>query len=120
MLKRSKFFELLAVEVAGGSTICDAAGKTQCAVSTAYNVSCDPSFRIRVSEIRSESVRNASGKLSRIAGKAVDVLEQMLDADDNRDRLNAAKMILTQLVPLSEHSDLRERLDRLEAAGNAD
>jgi hypothetical protein len=114
MLKRSKFFEAMAISVAAGMTIRDAAEKIGCARSTAYNVSCDPSFRIRVSEIRSEAVQNASGKLSRIASKAVDVLEQILDSDDAKDRLNAVKMILTHLVPLAEHAELRERLDRLE------
>jgi hypothetical protein len=44
----------------------------------------------------------------------VDVLEQILDSDDAKDRLNAVKMILTHLVPLAEHAELRERLDRLE------
>jgi hypothetical protein len=112
--KKSKFFDLLATEVAGGLSIRDASTKIGCGVSTGYNISCNPAFQSRVSTIRSEAVQNASGKLSRIASKAVDVLEQILDSDDAKDRLNAVKIILTHLVPLAEHSELRDRLDRLE------
>jgi transposase len=112
--KKSKFFDLLATEVAGGLSIRDASTKIGCGVSTGYNISCIPEFQIRVSTIRSEAVQNASGKLSRIASKAVDALEQILDSDDAKDRLNAVKIILTHLVPLAEHSELRDRLDRLE------
>ena len=115
MLKRSKFFELLAVEVASGMTIRDASQKIGCGVSTGYNVSCDPSFKNRVSEIRSESVQGAVGRLSVIASQAVDTLAALLGPEnDARDRLASAKTILGVLVPLSEHAELRQRLDAIE------
>lgn len=115
MLKKSKFFESLALEVAGGSTIRDASTKIGCAVSTAYNLSCDPSFKTRVSEIRSEAVQGAVGRLSVIASRAVDALAELLGPEnDARDRLASAKTILGVLVPLSEHAELRQRLDAIE------
>jgi hypothetical protein len=117
--KKSKFFDLLATEVAGGLSIRDASQKIGCGVSTGYNISCDPSFRIRVSEIRSEAVQGAVGRLSVIASRAVDTLAELLGPEnDARDRLAAAKTILGVLVPLSEHSDLRDRLDRLEQSSS--
>jgi hypothetical protein len=118
-MKRSKFFESMAISVAGGMTIRDAAEKIGCARSTAYNISCDPAFKSRVSAIRSEAVQGAVGRLSVIASRAVDTLAELLGPEnDARDRLAAAKSILGVLVPLSEHSDLRDRLDRLEQSSS--
>jgi hypothetical protein len=114
MAKIGKFYEKLALEIASGSSVKDAATKAGCSLTHAYHLSADPSFRVRVGEIRSEAVASSVGKLSRIASKAVDALEQILDSDDAKDRLNAVKIILTHLVPLAEHSELRDRLDRLE------
>jgi hypothetical protein len=116
--KKGKFDELLASQVAGGISIKDAALKVGCSLTHAYHISSSPAFQSRVSTIRSEAVQNASGKLSRIASKAVDALEQILDSDDAKDRLNAVKMVLTHLVPLAEHSELRDRLDRLEQSSS--
>ena len=117
-MKKGKFDELLALEVAGGLSIKSAASKVGCSLTHAYHISSSSAFQSRVSAIRSEAVQGASGKLSRIASKAVDALEQILDSDDDKDRLNAVKMVLTHLVPLAEHAELRERLDRLEQSSS--
>jgi HAMP domain-containing protein len=114
--KKSRFQKNLAVEVALGSSIRDAAKTIGCSEQTAYNLSCDSSFQTRVAEIRSESVSAAVGKLSRAVGRAVDVLEALLDSEDSKDRFNAAKTILQTLAPLSELGELRRRIDQLEQA----
>ena len=113
--KKSKFFDLLATEVAGGLSIRDASTKIGCGVSTGYNISCNPAFQSRVASIRSESVQGAVGRLSVIASQAVDTLAALLGPEnDARDRLASAKAILGVLVPLSEHAELRQRLDAIE------
>ncbi len=113
--KKGKFPELLAMSVASGITIAQAADHVGCSTSHAYHISADPSFQKRVSEIRSEAVTSAVGKLSSAVGKAVDTLVALLDeSNDSRDRLNAAKAILVTLAPLTELGELRSRIDAIE------
>jgi len=115
--KKSKFFELLAVEVASGSTIKAAAKTVGCAVATAYHISSDPSFNPRVGAIRSEAITGAVGRLSTAASLAVDTLVSLMGLENEPStRLNASKAILLQLGPLSELGELRERIDRLEGS----
>jgi hypothetical protein len=115
MMKKGKFDELLASEVAGGLSIKDAASKVGCSLTHAYHISSSSAFQSRVSAIRSEAVQGAVGRLSVIASRAVDALDQLLGPEnDARDRLAASKTILSVLVPMSEFAELRSRLDRLE------
>jgi hypothetical protein len=117
-MKKSKFFEPLAVAVAGGLSIKAAAAIVNCAVSTAYAVSADDDFRRRVSQIRTEAVAGAVGRLSDMASRAVDTLGELLDAsNDPPVRLNAAKAILGAVGPMAEFAELRARIDAIEATG---
>ena len=111
----SKFFEPLAVAVAGGSSIKAAAVVVGCSEQTAYNISATPEFRQRVSEIRSEITTEAVGRLTIASTKAVDTLSELLNPEhEDSVRLQASKAVLTLLGPISETSELRARLDRLE------
>jgi hypothetical protein len=113
--KPSRFFEPLAVAVASGQTIRAAADVAGCATQTAYNISASHEFRQRVSEIRTEAVTAAVGKLSDAASEAVSTLRQLLDAsNDPPVRLNAAKAILAAITPMAEFGELRQRLDSIE------
>ncbi len=114
MVKKSSFSELLAIQVAGGQSIKLAAGAAGCSVSQAYHLSSDPTFSQRVAEIRTQSTSQAVGKLSNAASLAVDTLVKLLDSEEPKDRLNAAKAILASLVPMSEFGELRSRIDDLE------
>jgi hypothetical protein len=115
MSKPSKFLEPLAVAVASGNSIKQAAEIVGCSIQSAYNLSHTEQFRFRVSEIRSEITQQAIGKLTDAASVACDTLRELLDATQKpSDRLNAAKSILASLGPLSELGELRSRLDRLE------
>lgn len=101
MVKKSKYAELLAVQVAGGSSIKDGAKTIGCSESVAYHLSIDPSFRNTVARLRSEATYAAVGRLSHAAVTAVDCLVSLLGPEDSRDQLNAAKAILASLVPLT-------------------
>ncbi len=115
--KESKFVELLAVKVAGGSSIKKAAMDIGCSNQTAYNISNTAEFRSRVSEIRSQSISDAVGGLTIAASQAVDTLTQLLrEGNPPVIRLNASKAILASLAPLSELGELRSRIDKIEAA----
>ena len=117
MDKRSRYFELLAVEVAKGSRLRDAAGLAKCAESTAYRLGRDPIFRRRVSELRSAATDAAIGSLTELATDAVAALGAVLRDQEAKpaDRINAAKTALAMLAPLSELHELRSRLDAIEA-----
>ena len=115
MTKKSKFFELLAVEVASGATIKAAANVVHCSINTAYHISSDPDFYQRVASIRSEITSNTVGILTQGATRAAQTLLELLGKENEPPvRLNAAKAILGQLAPLTELGELRARIDRLE------
>lgn len=117
-MKKSKFFEPLAAAVASGLTIKAAAKVVKCAEATAYHVSADDDFRRRVSQIRTEAVVGAVGKLSEMAARAVDTLGELLDAsNDPQIRLNASKAILATVAPMAEFAELRARIDAIESQG---
>lgn len=110
-----KFFELLAVQVAGGATVKAASESCGCSERQAYRLSSTPEFRSRVAEIRSEMTSSAVGILTEACTKAAQTLADMLSGDQEpKDRLAAARLILANMGPLAEHSELRARLDKLE------
>lgn len=110
-----KFFELLAVQVAGGVTVKAASESCGCSERQGYRVSSTLEFRSRVAEIRSEMTTAAVGILTESCTKAAQTLADMLgDHHEPKDRLAAARLILANVGPLAEHSELRARLDRLE------
>ena len=117
MAKKSKFFELLATEVANGSTMQDAASVAGCSSTHAYHLSADPSFGNRVSELRSQATSESIGKLSRGSRVAADTLVLLMGEDfEPSIRLNASKALLSMLGPLSELGELRKRIDALESS----
>lgn len=117
MTKKSKFFELLAVQVAAGQSIRQAAALVGCSESTAYNFSCSSDFRQRVAAIRSEVTTQAVGRLADSAALAVDTLRELLDASNEPSiRLNASKAILAALPSITEFGELRSRLDAIEGS----
>lgn len=108
--------EQLAIEVASGQSVRDAAKTLSIPEGTAYKLSASIEFRTRLNELRSEAFQAALSKLSAVASEAVDTLREMLDATQRpADRINAAKAILANVAPLSDHVDLRERIAALEA-----
>ena len=112
---KSKFAEPLAIAVAAGSSIKAAAEAVRCSAQTAYNISATHEFRTRVSTIRTAMTAQAVGRLAAAASEAVDTLRSLLDATNEPSvRLNAAKAILANLGPISEHGELRQRIDQIE------
>lgn len=115
-MKKSKYFEPLAVAVAGGATIKAASSTAGCAIQTAYHISADDDFRQRVAALRSEMTTLAVGKLADSAALAVDTLRELCDAANEPSvRLNASKAILAALPTMTEFGELRKRIDAIES-----
>lgn len=115
-----KYFDALAIAVASGQKIKDAAEQCGCSESHAYHTSSTRQFRLRVTELRQEATALAVGKLTTAASHACDTLVDLLaKSNDGTTRLNAAKAILTQLGPMSELLELRQRIRSIELGRTA-
>ena len=117
MARNGRFLELFAIELACGCSIRDAAKKIGCSERQAYRLATDPAVQAKVTELRSNAASEAVGLLSSTAAKAVTTLQGLLgDENDPAIRLHAAKAVLSQLVPLATHFDLRSRIEAIENA----
>ena len=107
--------ERLAAAVASGQTVRSAAESIGVPERSAYRTSGSEEFKKRVAELRTEATFAAVGVLNTNAARAAAVMVELLgDEHTPRDRLAAAKTIMNALMPLAEHSELRERLAALE------
>lgn len=115
MPRNERFAELLAVQLASGSSIVAAAKEVGCSESHARRICRQPEFRMRVGQLRSEVTAGVVGTLTTAAAQAADTLLALLDASQEPNtRLNASKAILNALAPMTELHELRERIAALE------
>jgi hypothetical protein len=106
----------LAWLVANGKTIKDASEELGIPERTAYRYSGLPEFKRRVSEIRTEILDAATGRITSAASVAVaTVLELLGSTNEPSVRLNASKAIMNAVRPLSELGELRQRIAALES-----
>lgn len=108
--------ELLLAALASGTPVEQAAKAAGVSKRTAYRRLADPRFAARLAQARDELISSALGELVEGASKAVQTLLALLDADDERVRLAAAKGHLEQLLRLRETLTLNQRLAALERA----
>ena len=114
---RKKGYEALALALAAGQTLRDAAAAAGVTEMTAYRRWREPAFRQRVSELRAEMIGRAVGKLADNMSESADVLRQLLAEDVKATvRLGAARANLELGVKLHEATELEERLAALERA----
>ena len=114
MAKNDTLSERLALEIASGASVTTAAESVGCSRRHAFRLLRDEGTRHRIAELRHRIADAAVGRLSAAATAAVDKLVGLLDSDDEGTQLNAAKAILTMMPRISEHVELRHRLDLLE------
>ena len=112
--------ELLALMVASGSSIKDAAASLGIGERTAYRFAADQEFSRRVSQIRTEAVVAAVGQLATLATRAAEALGEVLREGDSGAKIRAAAVVLDRFSKLSEAVDLRGRIERLEKLTGAD
>jgi hypothetical protein len=108
--------ELLLAALASGTPVEQAAKTAGVSKRTAYRRLADPRFASRLAQARDELISSALGELVEGASKAVKTLRSLLDAEDERVRLAAAKGHLEQLLRLRETLALNQRLAALERA----
>ena len=114
-MKKPKHLEILAVHVAIGKTIRQAAEIIGISEATAYGISSSDEFKNAVSRLRNEAIAAAVGVLSQAASKAAQTLVDLLsDEQEAKDRLAAARLILANLGPIQELGELRERVSKIE------
>jgi hypothetical protein len=102
--------DLLAVALAAGQEVADAARSARLSERTAYRRLADPDFRRRVAELRGRAVDRALGRLSGTMAQAADRLKALLDSDDERVALAAARAVLEFGHRLREQVELEERV----------
>lgn len=106
--------DALALALATGQTIRDAAAANGIGERTATRRMADPAFRRRVAETRSALFAEAVGRLAALAGRAADALGDLLTSERDLVKLQAAKSLLELGPKLREVGELAERLDALE------
>ena len=106
-------WQALAVLVAGGMTVKNAAAELGISERTSYRHSSLPEFRQAVGQLRSAALDASVGAITSASTRAVNKLVELLD--DPQFGLQAAKALLANVSPLSELGELRSRLDALES-----
>lgn len=110
--------DALALAVAAGQTLREAAGAVGIGERTAARRWADDSFRHRVTELRGQMVALALGKMADGMTEAAEALRKLLKAESESVRLGACRAILELTVKLREAVDQEERLQALEAQLN--
>jgi hypothetical protein len=113
---RKKGDDTLALELAAGKSLREAAQMAGIAERTARRRMDAPDFRRRVSEIRDRVLGEAIGRLVDAASNAVGTLSELLSSDSETVRLNAARTILGRVVELRDSIELADRITKLETA----
>ncbi len=106
--------DLLAVELARGSNVRDAAKACDVSESTVHRRLRDPGFKRQVSELRGRMVDEAAGRLSEATIQAVDRLVTLLKSGSDSIALSAARAIVENMVNLRKTTELEERILTLE------
>jgi hypothetical protein len=106
--------EALALAVASGQTLREAAAAAQIAERTAARRWADPTFKQRVGELRAEMIGRALGRMADGMSEAAAKLRELLNANGEAVRLGAARALLELSLKLRESVELEQRLSALE------
>jgi DNA-binding NarL/FixJ family response regulator len=105
----------LALALACGKTIKDAAEEVGVCRQTVYRRLTNPRFRHRVANLRGQLMASALGRLADNMTRAADQLCSLLDLDDPKVRLRTARTLLQMGIKLRDSVDTNDRLQDLEA-----
>lgn len=110
--------DALALELATGKTLRDAAAAVGIAERTATRRWADPDFRRLVSRHRGEMIGRAVGELADGMTAAAKTLRELLTCESPAVRLGAARSLLELGVKARAAVELEERVSELEAEFN--
>jgi transposase-like protein len=111
--------DALALTIASGQTLSEAAAATGIGERTARRRWADPAFRQRVKEMRAEMVSRAAARMGDGMVEAADVLRKLLKAKKEGVRLAACRAMLELGVRLRDAAEYEARLQALEADKDA-
>jgi hypothetical protein len=111
---RCKRDDALAVALAAGQTLRDAAAAVGIGERTATRRWANLEFRRWVAELRAEMVSRATAKIGEGMTEAADVLRKLLAAESESVRLGACRTMLELGMKLREFVDLESRVVALE------
>jgi hypothetical protein len=104
-----------ALAIARGLNVKTAARETGVGLRTLHRwLTEDQGFRHRVDELREGLYAQALGRLSDLHGRAADTLGALLDARDERVRLQAARTVFEAAGHLRQMTELSSRMAALE------
>src|SRR5262245_2540293 len=107
--------ERLALLVAGGMSVRQAAAKAGVGLRTAHRWSAeDADFQRRVAELRGTRVRRAVGRISAPRDRAVGRVREVVASADERVALGACRAVLELRTRLHEAEELDRQLRALE------
>lgn len=113
--KRTNVDALLIVGMATGRPLADVAAEAGVSERTVQRRMAKPEFQRKVSDLRWQMMKDLSGRLSQVSGKAMERLQSLLEADSENVRLGAARSILDQTLRVREAVDFEGRLQQIEA-----
>jgi hypothetical protein len=106
--------ESLAAELAAGKTVREAATAAGVSERTAHRRTADPAFKARVTDLRTQMVTRASGRLADGMTAAADVLRKLLTSKTESIRLRAAERLIELGLKVTELAELQQRVEELE------
>ncbi len=105
---------ILIAHLAAGVSPGGAAKLAGVSEATVYRRLADPVFRHRVEDARAELWKRAMSVLSKSAVEGAIVLRRLLRNDDAKIRLQAAKIVLEQVIKVRDQVDIAQRVAALE------
>lgn len=108
--------DAFALAMASGAGIKAAAGVVGMPARTCYTWAREDEVRARVAEIRADLTTQAIGKLTATAAEAAEILATIM-RDENtpaQTRVTAARAILSDLLALESHAELKAKIEALE------
>jgi HEAT repeat protein len=106
--------DALALALAEGQTVRDAATSAGVSERTAFRRLANPEFTGQVAALRADMIRTAAGRLAAGMTAAADVLRALLGHQNAHVRHKAAVKLLEVGMKVVELADLQRRVDDLE------
>ncbi len=111
---RSAADEALALGLARGLTLVEAATAAHVSERTASRRVADPAFQSRVTELRGQMVTTALGLLADALADAAATMRALLRAKSETVKLSAARSLFEMVLKIREQGELAERIATLE------
>ncbi len=106
--------DLLVLALAQGRTQADAAAFAGVSERTVRRRLLEPEFNRRIRAERDQLVKDTASRLTSLYPKAVDALEQTLDAESGHVRLRAVELVIDLGNALRDRAEIESRLIEVE------